>query len=360
MPVPAPTKTTMPVIKTTVLSRYYRDATPTVTSYYHDATPPTKLDDPAADVVDTDSWSPPSTPPSDSSSDTTASPPAREAPSAAALYQMPRWVTPAPPPRVEVRQVWDHNFADEAALVESLLPRFRYAAVDTEFPGTVYRPAAPAYLLTAEKRYALLKANVDALHLIQLGLTLFNPGPTAVVWQFNLREFDPARHRHAPESVAMLRGAGVDFAAAARHGARAPALGARLRRWLMRPHMARDGLVTFSGGYDVAYLIKAAFGDGYRLPCAAADLEAVAAAVTRRRRMFDVKEMARRCPGDLRGGLDCVAGKLGVARDVGHAHQAGSDSLLTAHAFLRMKERYFDDDDKLSSVAGLITEITAF
>ncbi|EMS63355.1 putative CCR4-associated factor 1-like protein 2 [Triticum urartu] len=78
------------------------------------------------------------------------------------------------PGNVVVRPVWAHNLQDEVELIESLLPRFRYAAVDTEFPGTVYRSKVPAYALTEEKKYALLKANVDGLHLIQLGLTLFD------------------------------------------------------------------------------------------------------------------------------------------------------------------------------------------
>ena len=43
----------------------------------------------------------------------------------------------------------------EAKLIKSLLPKFRYVAVDTEFLGTVYRPAGPAYTLKPEERYKL-------------------------------------------------------------------------------------------------------------------------------------------------------------------------------------------------------------
>ena len=145
----------------------------------------------------------PSTPSDCSSMETTPSP----------RGQLP---ASAAPPRVEVRRVWAHNFDAEARLIESLLPGFRYAAVDTEFPGTVYRPAGAAYTLTPERRYELLRQNVDALDLIQLGLTLFDAGgglPAAgpggaaprCVWEFNFREFDVRRHRHAPESIALLR-----------------------------------------------------------------------------------------------------------------------------------------------------------
>ncbi|KAL6646989.1 hypothetical protein ACP70R_014426 [Stipagrostis hirtigluma subsp. patula] len=279
---------------------------------------------------------------------------------------LPPFKTAAAAPRVVVRQVWPHNFEEEAKLIESLLPRFRYAAVDTEFPGTVYRPAAPAYMLTPEKLYALLKANVDELDLIQLGLTLFDAGcrlpdlgaGAAVrhVWEFNFREFDVRRHRHAPESVAMLRAKGVDFGRTRREGVRAAAFGPRLRKWL-RAGLGRAGVVTFSGGYDLAYLVKVMFGPGYKLPATAPEFEAVAKALLRRK-LFDVKEMARHCPSDLRGGLESVAGKLDVARAVGEAHQAGSDSLLTCQTFIKMRERYFDDD-KLTMVAGMLGGINA-
>ncbi|OEL13425.1 putative CCR4-associated factor 1-like protein 2, partial [Dichanthelium oligosanthes] len=167
---------------------------------------------PPADVMDVDS-SAPSTPSSDSSSssmETTPSPRVL----ATARKMMPPWSFPTEPaPRVEVRQVWAHNFDTEAELIKSLLPNFPYVAVDTEFPGTVYRPAGAAYTLTPERRYELLRQNVDALDLIQLGLTLFDSagqlppcgGATWYVWEFNFREFDVRRHRHAPESIAMLR-----------------------------------------------------------------------------------------------------------------------------------------------------------
>ncbi|KAL6880612.1 hypothetical protein ACP4OV_012177 [Aristida adscensionis] len=282
------------------------------------------------------------------------------------LLVMPTAMPPPPPAAaaaaapVEVRQVWAHNFDAEARLIESLLPRFRYAAVDTEFPGTVYRPAGPAYTLSPEKRYALLKANVDELDLIQLGLTLFDGGAGAAarhVWEFNFREFDVRRHRHAPESIAMLRTKGVDFARTRREGVDAAAFGPRLRRWL-RAGLGRAGVVTFSGGYDLAYLVKMVYGRGYALPAEAPEFEAVAKALLRRK-VFDVKEMARRCPRDLRGGLERVAGKLDVARAVGEAHQAGSDSLLTCQTFMEMRERYFDDDDKLAMVAGVLGGINA-
>ncbi|CAM0905449.1 unnamed protein product [Alopecurus aequalis] len=269
---------------------------------------------------------------------------------------------------VVVRQVWAHNLQEELELIESLLHRFRYAAVDTEFPGTVYRPTMPAYALTTEKKYALLKANVDELHLIQIGLTLFDAagrlpdlrrGGVQYVWEFNFREFDLRRHRHAPESIALLRAKGVDFNRMRRDGIDAAAFGPKLRK-LLRGGLGDAGVITFSGAYDLAYLVKLMLGRGYKLPASTAAFESVVKAMIRKR-LYDVKEMARRCPRDvdLRGGLDRVAAKLDVPRAVGEAHQAWSDSLLTCQTFMKMRERYFYGEDDLTTVAGVVPGITA-
>ncbi|CAN6181378.1 unnamed protein product [Urochloa humidicola] len=362
-------------------ARNKNQGSPTTAKYGGGALPPPiklrAVSPPAAqDVMDAGS-SAPSTP-SDCSSTTETTPSPRGPLPTLPSYSSapPCWlpaapakpmsIPPPPAPRVEVRQVWAHNFEAEARLIESLLPKFRYAAVDTEFPGTVYRPVGAAYTLTPARRYELLKQNVDALDLIQLGLTLFDSSGRlpllsggAAVWEFNFREFDVRRGRHAPESIAMLRASGVDFIRTRRDGVdAAAAFGPRLRKWLRRG-LGRGGVVTFSGGYDLAYLVKAAYGPGFAMPATAAEFEAVARSLIRRP-LFDVKEMARLCPADLRGGLDSVAAKLGVGRAVGEAHQAGSDSLLTCHTFVKMRESYFDDDGKLAQVAGVLTDITAY
>jgi CCR4-NOT transcription complex subunit 7/8 len=73
--------------------------------------------------------------------------------------------------------------------------------------------------------------------------------------------------------------------------------------------------------------------------------------------VYDVKFMMRACK-QLKGGLQEVADDLGVRQPIvssllfslsfqvmriGSSHQAGSDSLLTASTFFKMREIYFND-----------------
>jgi CCR4-NOT transcription complex subunit 7/8 len=219
---------------------------------------------------------------------------------------------------MEVRQVWAHNFDSEAKLIESLLPKFRYIAVDTEFPRMVYWPAGLAYKLEPAERYRLLRCNVDTLHPVQLGLTLFDAGcvlpgghggATRYVWQFNFHDFDVPQHRHVAESVLALRSRGVDLDQTRQYGiAAAATFGPRLRKWT-RAGLGRTGVVMSRGGYDLTYPVKMMFGTGFRMPGSATKFDAVVKAVLHRRRVFDVEEMARLCPREhLRRGLDSIAG----------------------------------------------------
>ena len=79
----------------------------------------------------------------------------------------------------------------------------------------------------------------------------------------------------------------------------------------MAAQVGRAGVVTASGGYDLAYLLKMMLGPGFRMLTSAAEFEVIARALLRHRRVFDAREMARLCPSDdLRCGLESVAAKL--------------------------------------------------
>ncbi|KAE8637551.1 hypothetical protein CSA_004618 [Cucumis sativus] len=95
--------------------------------------------------------------------------------------------------------------------------------------------------------------------------------------------------------------------------------------------------VTFHSAYDFGYLVKILTHQ--KLP---KDLEQFLGVV----RLFfgdnvyDMKYLMRFCQS-LYGGLDRIAKTMNVNRAVGKCHQAGSDSLLTWHAFQKMRDTFF-------------------
>ena len=245
--------------------------------------------------------------------------------------------------RLEIRQVWAHNVEQEFALIRHAAERFPYVSMDTEFPGVIHRPNprnAHHAALTPSENYAAVRANVDALHLIQVGLA-FAASPDApapcLAFQINLREFDPRVHRHAPDSVALLRDHGLDFAAHRAHGVDARVFAALLMSSGLVCCCPGVTWVTFSGGYDFGYLVKLLMGR--KLPKTLPEFLGLVR-VFFGDAVYDVKHVIRSCPG-VPGGLDKAAAALGVARESGMAHQAGSDAALTWAVFRRVREVYF-------------------
>ncbi|KQJ85373.1 probable CCR4-associated factor 1 homolog 11 [Brachypodium distachyon] len=260
-------------------------------------------------------------------------------------------------PAVEIRQVWAYNMDLELKAMRSAAERCPFVAMDTEFPGVIHtHPTKHHAALTAAERYELLKANVDALQLIQVGLTFAATAdsPPEVAFEVNLRGFDPRIHRHAPDSVALLAAQGIDFAAHRDHGVDPRVFAAMLRtaglvpgKWAGSPRT----WVTFSAGYDFGYMVKLLIGR--KLPASMADFQGLVRAFFGDE-VYDVKQMMTGC-GGLYGGLERVAGSLGVQRVAGRCHQAGSDSVLTWDAYRRMRQVYFPQHGVLrAAYAGVI------
>ncbi|XLT50174.1 hypothetical protein HN873_042778, partial [Arachis hypogaea] len=258
---------------------------------------------------------------------------------------------PSPNSSVVIRQVWAANADSEFQIISSLIDKYRFVSIDTEFPGVVIRPRNKNYRsLVPEETYQVMKANVDALKIIQLGLTLSDEhgnlpdlgtnNRTHYIWQFNFRDFNLMRDIHAKDSVALLRSQGINFARNAVAG-------------VSSVHFAKlaaaSGLlfnkaltwVTFHGAYDIGYLVKILM---WRvLPTRLEEfLELVKELLGGN--TYDVKHVMRFCDG-LYGGLEKVADTLHVDRVAGKCHQAGSDSLLTCHTFHKIRETYFLAND---------------
>ncbi|KAI4973465.1 hypothetical protein ZWY2020_035726 [Hordeum vulgare] len=233
---------------------------------------------------------------------------------------------------VEIREVWATNLEAEFAVIRDVVDDYSYIAMDTEFPGIVCRPLG-SFRSNDEYNYATLKANVDMLSLIQLGLTLSDEngalpargtGGRPCAWQFNFRGFDPRSDPANADSIDLLRNSGIEFDRFTTEGADTG-------------HFAE--LLMSSGVLLNAEVQWVTFHSGIYFPV-----------------LYDIKHLMKYC-GSLHGGLSKLGELLGVQR-VGICHQAGSDSLLTLQCFKKLKEVYFrgSTENYAGVLYGLISD----
>ncbi|CAK9173613.1 unnamed protein product [Ilex paraguariensis] len=231
--------------------------------------------------------------------------------------------------------VWSNNFEDAMTKIAVMMETFPIVAVDTEFPGFLHNTPRAA---SESERYDDLKYNVDRMKIIQLGITLFDRfGVIGGVWQINFCNFDPDLDDHVSSSIELLKRNGIDLVKNKRDGVDAYTFADKFCEILVRYGRDRVRWVTFHGLYDLAYMLKIVIRD--ELPSSIMGYVEHIGHVFGR--VYDVKFMAKYCHGLLDGelGLEKLAKLLDVER-FGEAHQAGSDSLLTAATFSKMKVVY--------------------
>ncbi|PPD76527.1 hypothetical protein GOBAR_DD26540 [Gossypium barbadense] len=180
---------------------------------------------------------------------------------------------------VIVREVFADNLEYEFMLIQSALHNYSFVSMDTEFPGTIFKPDKRFVQLgNPEVNYRFMKVNVDALKIIQLSLTLFD-----------------SEDHYDKESIELLKRQGIDFT---RNRKKASILTQNLLPPDLKSFMRH---LTYYFGcmiFDIKYSFK----------------------------IFN-----------LHGGLEKVAKTLNVARVAGLSHQAGYDSLLILRCFMQIK-----------------------
>ncbi|KAL1411586.1 CCR4-NOT core DEDD RNase subunit [Vanrija albida] len=237
-----------------------------------------------------------------------------------------------------IHEVWADNLEQEFAALRAAIDQYPFVSMDTEFPGIVARPIG-SFKTGSDYHYQTMRCNVDMLKIIQLGVTLCDEdghSPEGMTWQFNF-QFNLNDDMYAPESIDLLKNSGIDFKRNEEDGIDVEYFGELLvtSGLVLFPNIK---WVSFHSGYDFGYLLRiltceplpATENDFFRLlfiwfPC-----------------IYDIKHVVRSVK-TLRGGLQEIAESLGVQR-IGPQHQAGSDSLLTAAVFFRIRQTYFNNE----------------
>lgn len=244
--------------------------------------------------------------------------------------------------------VWAKNLHEEFEKIMEIVDDYPYIAMDTEFPGVVARPIG-CFKNSHDYHYQTLKCNVDLLKIIQLGLCFCDEDgnllPGTCTWQFNFK-FNLNEDMYAQDSIDLLAKSGIDFKEHDAKGIDVNDFGEIL---MTSGIVLNEDVkwISFHSGYDYGYLLKVLtcqalpkeerdFFDLLRtyFPC-----------------VYDIKYLMKSCE-NLKGGLQKVAEELQIER-IGPQHQAGSDSLLTAATFFRMRTVFFEtdiDEDKYMGV----------
>ncbi|XP_047048046.1 probable CCR4-associated factor 1 homolog 11 [Lolium rigidum] len=246
-----------------------------------------------------------------------------------------------PPPHadVPVQPVWAWNFDQQSTILRSFAADARFVAVNVQYPGVVHLPGKDHNALTAEQRYALLKANVDALKPLQVGIAVRDRHGMSRAWEFNLREFRRLADPHDVKSIAYLAGRGLDVDKLAQHGVDALSLGAILvSSGLIGPESGLSW-ITYTGAYHVAYLLKIVTG-GDPLP---PDMDKFVGAVRQflGEQVYDVARMAADCPA-LPVGLERISAHLGLHRHRASPWLAAAAGLRALLVFRKLEQGQFE------------------
>ncbi|CAG8459536.1 1290_t:CDS:2 [Funneliformis caledonium] len=237
-----------------------------------------------------------------------------------------------------IKEVWAENLEEEMAVLRDLVEQYPFLAMDTEFPGVVARPIG-SFRTSSDYHYQTLRCNVDLLKIIQLGITFADENgtlpPDTCTWQFNFK-FNLGGDMYAQDSIDLLTKSGIDFKKHEDYGIDVEHFGELL---ISSGFVLLDDVkwISYHSGYDFGYLLKVLTCS----PLPAEESEFFDLLRTYFPCIYDIKFLVRSFK-NLKGGLQDIADDLQVTR-IGPQHQAGSDSLLTATTFFKMRQTFFND-----------------
>jgi CCR4-NOT transcription complex subunit 7/8 len=243
-------------------------------------------------------------------------------------------------------EVFEENFVEEIKRMSSYADKYKFVAMDTEFPGIVYQLKE----YSQDFYYKTIKMNVDNLKVIQVGVTLCDEkgkSPEPSTWQFNLK-FDWTKEKYSNESIALLGNSGIDFGILSEKG---------IPFELFAEYLVTSGLIlneeihwiSFHGSYDFAYLLRLISGHGNLPENENSFLEHLELYF---QNFYDIRVLLKN-QDSFKGSLNKIANDLEVIR-VGTTHQAGSDSIVTAEVFFRLFKRAHLNGDHLKSSRNVL------
>ncbi|KAL4320091.1 hypothetical protein GQ457_18G017030 [Hibiscus cannabinus] len=167
---------------------------------------------------------------------------------------------------VMVRQVFADKLEHEFMLIQSVISKYPWISMDTEFPGTIFKASKQIIQLDNPViNYQYMKSNIDTLNIIQLGLTLsdregnlsdFNT-PYCYVWEFNFKDFDIDRDLHDAESIKFLKRQGIDFVKNKQEGIDSRHFASMFwQSGLINYFRGGVTWITFHSCYDFGFLLK--------------------------------------------------------------------------------------------------------
>ena len=234
--------------------------------------------------------------------------------------------------------VYSENFETEFRNIEKTLDAgYNVIGLDTEYPGVLYKQKYNER--TAISVYNTMKANVDKLKPIQVGISLSDSNgdrpSSTYTWQFNLK-FDPQVDYYDKKSIEMLKNAKIPFDILLKNGIEHNNFRDKFKKSCLFGNLKISWL-SFHGAYDFAYLIKLLTCEP--LPESLKEFNEMRKTICPL--IYDVK-MLIQANDTLRNYSLFKLANIYKIETPGTLHQAGTDAYLTSELFFRIKECLLD------------------